>query len=34
LPRDFPPWKTVYHGFRKWRIDGTFERFNAALRER
>ena len=31
LPRDFPPWKTVYHWFRKWRIDGTFERLNAAL---
>ncbi len=34
LPRDFPPWKTVYHWFRKWRIDGTFERLNAVLRER
>ena len=34
LPRDFPPWKTVYHWFRKWRIDGTFERLNAALCER
>jgi putative transposase len=34
LPRDFPPWKTVYHWFRKWRIDGTFEGLNAALRER
>ena len=34
LPRDFPPWKTVYHWFRKWRIDGTFEQFNLALRER
>jgi putative transposase len=34
LPRDFPPWKSVYHWFRKWRIDGTFERLNAALRER
>ena len=31
LPRDFPPWKTVYDWFRKWRIDGTFERLNAAL---
>jgi putative transposase len=27
------PWKTVYHWFRKWRIDGTFERLNLALRE-
>ena len=34
LPRDFPPWKTVYDWFRKWRIDGTFEYLNAALRER
>ena len=34
LPRDFPPWKTVYDWFRKWRIDGTFERLNATLRER
>ena len=34
LPRDFPPWKSVYHWFRKWRIDGTFEGLNAALRER
>jgi putative transposase len=33
LPRDFPPWKTVYHYFRQWRIDGTFEQLNAALRE-
>ena len=34
LPRNFPPWKTVYHWFTKWRIDGTFEGLNAALRER
>ena len=34
LPRDFPPWKTVYHWFRKWRIDGTFEQLNLALGER
>jgi putative transposase len=33
LPRDFPPWRTVYHWFRAWRIDGTWERLNAALRE-
>ena len=33
LPKDFPPWKSVYDRFRKWRIDGTFERLNAALRE-
>src|SRR5829696_515501 len=34
LPHDFPPWKTVYHYFRLWRIDGTWERVNGALRER
>ena len=34
LPRDFPPWKTVYDWFRRWRIDGTFEQLNAQLRER
>ncbi len=26
LPHDFPPWKTVYHYFRFWRLDGTWER--------
>ena len=34
LPRDFPPWETVHWWLRRWRIDGTFERLNAALRER
>jgi putative transposase len=33
LPHEFPPWRTVYHYFRRWRIDGTFERLNALLRE-
>ena len=33
LPKDFPPWKSVYDWFRKWRIDGTWERLNAELRE-
>ena len=33
LPKDFPPWKSVYDWFRKWRIDGTFEHLNASLRE-
>jgi len=32
LPHDFPPWKTVYHYFRQWRIDGTWEHMNEALR--
>jgi putative transposase len=34
LPRDFPPWETVYWWFGSWRVDGTFEQLNAALRER
>ena len=34
LPRDFPPWETVYCWFRRWRIDGTWEQLNATLRER
>jgi putative transposase len=34
LPCEFPPWRVVYYWFRKWRIEGTFERLNAALRER
>ena len=34
LPRDFPPWETVYWWFGRWRVDGTFERLNAALGER
>lgn len=32
LPHDLPPWKTVYHYFRLWRKDGTWERINSALR--
>src|SRR5215218_2180955 len=34
LPKDFPPWKTVYDWFRRWRLDGTWERLNAELRQR
>ncbi len=34
LPHDFPPWKTVYHYFRSRRLDGTWERVHAALRQR
>ena len=33
VPHDFPPWQTVYHYFRAWRIDGTWERMHDALRE-
>jgi len=34
LPQEWPPWKTVYHYWRKWRLDGTWERLHTALRER
>jgi putative transposase len=34
LPHDFPPWKTVYHYFRSWRLDGTWEKMHDTLRER
>jgi len=34
LPHDYPPWQTVYGYFRAWRLDGTWERLNAALRAR
>ena len=34
LPKDIPPWETVYWWFGRWPTDGTFERLNAALRER
>jgi transposase len=33
LPHDLPPWKTVYDYFRLWRLDGTWEQMNTALRE-
>ena len=33
MPHDLPPWTTVYDYFRQWRIDGTWERINTALRE-
>jgi len=31
LPKDYGPWSTAYDYFRKWRIDGTWEKLNAAL---
>jgi len=34
VPHDFPPWRSVYHYFRRFRLDGTWERVHAALRER
>jgi putative transposase len=35
LPHEVPPaWRTVHHHFRRWRLDGLWERLNTALRER
>jgi putative transposase len=33
LPHEYPPWSTVHYWFRLWRLDGTWERLNTALRE-
>jgi putative transposase len=32
LPREYPPWETVYGYFRQWRISGVWRRINARLR--
>jgi putative transposase len=34
LPHEFPPWQTVYHYFRAWRMTGLWEQIHGALRER
>ena len=34
LPLEFPPWSTVHHYLRMWRLDGTWEKINALLRQR
>jgi putative transposase len=34
LPREYPPWKTVYHYFRAWRLAGIWEQLNTTLRKR
>src|ERR671910_664045 len=33
LPREYPPWQTVYYHFRKWRLDGRLRRAHDRLRE-
>ena len=33
LPRDFPPWGTVYWYFARWRKDGSLDRLHDALRD-
>lgn len=32
LPKEYPPWSTVYEYFRQWRMDGTLTRMHDALR--
>lgn len=34
LPKNFPPWKTVYHIFRQWSRNNTWSALNDALRTR
>lgn len=34
LPRDYPNWKSVYHYFRQWSHDGTWQRIHDTLRAR
>ncbi|BCL79338.1 transposase [Ktedonobacteria bacterium brp13] len=34
LPHDFPAWSTVWSYFRAWRLDGTWQRMHAVLREK
>src|SRR5215207_812916 len=34
LPREYPPWATVYGYFRRWRADGLWRRMNDRLRSR
>ncbi|HEX2183971.1 MAG TPA: IS5 family transposase [Chloroflexota bacterium] len=34
LPHDLPPWQTVYHYWRTWRLEGRWEQILTALRER
>ena len=34
LPHNFPRWPTVYHYYRTWRLDGTWEKINRSILER
>ena len=33
MPHDLPPWQTVYHYFRLWRITGVWQALNRKLRQ-
>ncbi len=32
LPHDLPPWGTVHYYYRRWRLDGTWQRIHETLR--
>jgi putative transposase len=34
IPHDFPPWRTVYVQFAKWKQSGLFEKMNDILRKK
>src|SRR4028118_1362986 len=34
VPREYPPWQTLYRYFRAWQQGGIWEKINAVLRER
>jgi transposase len=34
LPREYPPWQTVFWYFKRWRSDGSLDRLHDALRDR
>ncbi len=34
LPREFPPWPTVFSRFRRWRLDGTLRRDRGSVQGR
>jgi transposase len=33
IPNDFPPWDTVYHYYRKWQKDETWDQIHNELRQ-
>ena len=34
LPKEYPPWQTVFWYFKRWRADGSLDRLHDALRDR
>ena len=34
LPKDFPPWKSVYDHYYRWRLNGTWDRVHDILRDK